>query len=84
MYHAACKVEFPVPPFNRSYSQLTFFSFEFDGNLHTNTHKQTEKVIRGTLPSYAIRYEEAFFPWKTKKRLSAARFALLLVSGVRL
>ena len=25
MYHAACKVEFQ--PFNRSYSQLTFFNF---------------------------------------------------------
>ena len=27
MYHAACKVEFQ--PFNRSYSQLTFFIFFF-------------------------------------------------------
>ena len=37
---------------------------------HKNPHTQTEKLIRGTLPSYAIRHE-AFFPWKTKtKRLT--------------
>ena len=30
MYHAACKVEFQ--PFNRSYSQLTFFNFFYQIN----------------------------------------------------
>ena len=31
MYHAACKVEFQ--PFNRSYSQLTFFNFLYSYNI---------------------------------------------------
>ena len=42
----------------------------------TYTKLRTEKIIRGTLPSYATRHEETFPRWKTKKkRLSAARFA---------
>ena len=60
---------------------------ELDTNIRTYTHSlvHTEKeVVRGTLPSYAIRYEEAFFPWKTKKkRLSAARFARLIINNGR-
>ena len=49
--------------------------------LDTNKQTHTEKVDRGTLPSYAIRYGEAFFPWKTKKkRLGAARFARLVTN----
>ena len=49
--------------------------------IQTYTQTHTEKVVQGTLPSYAIRYEEAFFSWKTKnKRLSAARFARLIIT----
>ena len=43
---------------------------------HTNehTHIHAEKVNQGTLPSYAIRYEEAFF--LGKRRNTAHRCAL--------
>ena len=51
-----------------------------DLHKHAHKHTQTEKVVQGTLPSYAIRYEEAFDPWKTKnERLSAARYAHLVI-----
>ena len=40
-------------------------------NIRTNT--RTEKVIRGTLPSHAIRYAEVFCHWKTRKKGSALR-----------
>ena len=50
-----------------------------NNSIYTNTHKhtQTEKVVRGTLlPSYEIRYEEAFRPWKlNKKKVNYVRFA---------
>ena len=39
---------------------------------YTQTYTQTEKAVQGTLPSDAIRYEEAFFPWKTKKKTGSA------------
>ena len=33
-----------------------------ENNVGVHEHTQTEKVVQGTLPSYAIRYEEGFFP----------------------
>ena len=38
-----------------------------DSHKHTHTNS-LEKAIHGTLPSNAIRYEEGFFRWKTKKK----------------
>ena len=42
---------------------------------HTHNHTHTENVLFFILTSYArtTRYEEAFFPWKTKEK--KARFA---------
>ena len=39
----------------------------------THIHIHTDTLIQHTLPWYAIRYEEAFFPWKAKKRRLALR-----------
>ena len=40
--------------------------------IHTNTRTQ-RKVLQGTLPSYAIRYEKAFSLGNPKKKGSALR-----------
>ena len=53
MYHAACKVEFQ--PFNRLYSQLTFFNFLLKKKLHTTYQvlsTQVKKLARWTVYSY--------------------------------
>ena len=52
-------------------------------DLRKPPYTQTEKVVQGAIPSYAIRHEKPFFPWKTnKKRLSTVRFARLIVSDM--
>ena len=59
---------------------------KLDTNMHTTRKKNRGTLPSCAIPSYAIRYEEAFFlgkgffPWKTKKKtLSAARFARLIM-----
>ena len=37
-------------------------------NVDSDTSTQSEKLFQGTLRSYATRYEEAFYPWKPKKK----------------
>ena len=48
---------------------------------HTNTHTLPEKIKKTPYTPRMTRYEEAFFPWKTKKkRLRASRFARLIIN----
>ena len=49
-------------------------------DLHIHTHTvYTQKVLQGTIPSYAIRYEEAFFLGNQEKEARAGRFARLII-----
>ena len=55
MYHAACKVEFQ--PFNRSYSQLTFFIFL--------CKKKTLSQVAGKPPSHNVGVKKSL--WQHRK-----------------
>ena len=46
-----------------------------DLHKHAHKHTQIEKVVQDALPSYAIRYEEAFFPVENQEK-KAQRCAL--------